>query len=127
MDLELKGKSALVTGSTAGIGFGIARGLARGGGGCIVSGRNEERVNAAVDAIKQKHGSTDIEGFAGDLSLADVATKLTARYSDLDILINNLGIFEPKPFGEITDQEWMHFFEVNVLSGGGLARFFLSP
>src|ERR1700756_4400179 len=125
MDLELSGKSALVTGSTAGIGFAIAQGLAREGARVVVSGRNEERVNAAVDAIKQKHGSTDIEGFAGDLSLADVATKLTARYSDLDILINNLGIFEPKPFVEITDQEWMHFFEVNVLSGVRLARFYL--
>src|SRR6201987_4681670 len=125
MDLHLAGKTALVTGSTAGIGFAIAQGLAREGARGIVSGRNEERVNAAVDAIKQKHGSTDIEGFAGDLSLADVATKLTARYSDLDILINNLGIFEPKPFVEITDQEWMHFFEVNVLSGVRLARFYL--
>jgi NAD(P)-dependent dehydrogenase (short-subunit alcohol dehydrogenase family) len=125
MDLELKGKSALVTGSTAGIGFAIAQGLAREGARVIVSGRNEKRVNAAVDAIKQKHGSTEIEGFAGDLSLADVATKLTALYSDLDILINNLGIFEPKPFVEITDQEWMHFFEVNVLSGVRLARFYL--
>ena len=125
MDLELEGKTALVTGSTAGIGFAIAQGLAREGARVIISGRNEERVNAAVDAIKQKHGSTEIEGFAGDLSLADVATKLTALYSDLDILINNLGIFEPKPFVEITDQEWMHFFEVNVLSGVRLARFYL--
>src|SRR5258708_6813200 len=125
MDLELRGKSALVTGSTAGIGFAIAQGLAREGARVIVSGRNEERVNAAVDAIKQKHGSTEIEGFAGDLSLADVTSKLTALYSDLDILINNLGIFEPKPFVEITDQEWMHFFAVNVLSGVRLARFYL--
>ncbi len=96
MDLELSGKSALVTGSTAGIGFAIARG-----------------------------GSAEIEGFVGDLSLAEVAARLTAVYSELDILINNLGIFEPKPFVEITDQEWMSFFEVNVLSGVRLSRFYL--
>jgi len=125
MDLELNGKSALVTGSTAGIGFAIARGLAREGARVIISGRSEERVNGAIDAIKKKHGSAEVEGFVGDLSLADVAAKLTALYSELDILINNLGIFEPKPFVEITDQEWVHFFEVNVLSGVRLSRFYL--
>jgi NAD(P)-dependent dehydrogenase (short-subunit alcohol dehydrogenase family) len=125
MDLELNGKSALVTGSTAGIGFAVARGLAREGARVIINGRSEERVNKAIDAIKKKHGSAEIEGFAGDLSLADVAAKLTALHSDLDILINNLGIFEPKPFVEITDQEWTHFFEVNVLSGVRLSRFYL--
>src|SRR5258708_8285363 len=104
MDLELRGKTALVTGSTAGIGFAIAQGLAREGARVIISGRNEERVNAAVDAIKQKHGSTEIEGFAGDLSLADVATKLTALYSDLHILLTNLAIFYPNPSINITDQ-----------------------
>jgi NAD(P)-dependent dehydrogenase (short-subunit alcohol dehydrogenase family) len=125
MDLELNGKSALVTGSTAGIGFAIARGLAREGARVIISGRSEERVNGAIDAIKKKHGSAEVEGFVGDLSLADVVAKLTALYSELDILINNLGIFEPKPFVEITDQEWVHFFEVNVLSGVRLSRFYL--
>ena len=125
MDLELSGKSALVTGSTAGIGFAIARGLAREGARVIVNGRSEERVGRAIDAIKKKHGSADIQGFVGDLSSADVAAKLTALHKDLDILINNLGIFEPKPFVEITDQEWTHFFEVNVLSGVRLSRFYL--
>ncbi len=125
MDLELSGKSALVTGSTAGIGFAIARGLAREGARVIITGRTEKRVNAAIDAIKNKHGSAEIEGFVGDLSLAEVAARLTAVYSELDILINNLGIFEPKPFVEITDQEWMRFFEVNVLSGVRLSRFYL--
>jgi NAD(P)-dependent dehydrogenase (short-subunit alcohol dehydrogenase family) len=125
MDLALRGKSALITGSTAGIGFAIAQGLAREGARVIVSGRSEERVNRAIDAIRQKHGSAEVEGFVGDLSLAEVAAKLTARYSELDILINNLGIFEPKPFTEISDEEWLHFFEVNVLSGVRLARFYL--
>src|SRR6266481_4513330 len=125
MDLELSGKSALVTGSTAGIGFAIARGLAREGARVIITGRTEKRVNAAIDAIKNKHGSAEIEGFVGDLSLAEVAARLTSVYSELDILINNLGIFEPKPFVEITDQEWMRFFEVNVLSGVRLSRFYL--
>src|SRR5439155_10977406 len=91
----------------------------------IITGRTEKRVNAAIDAIKKKHGSAEIEGFVGDLSLAEVAARLTAVYSELDILINNLGIFEPKPFVEITDQEWMRFFEVNVLSGVRLSRFYL--
>src|SRR6202023_1404227 len=125
MDLELSGKSALVTGSTAGIGFAIARGLAREGARVIITRRTERRVNAAIDAIKKKHGSAEIEGFVGDLSLAEVAARLTSVYSELDILINNLGIFEPKPFVEITDKEWMRFFEVNVLSGVRLSRFYL--
>ncbi len=125
MDLELSGKLALVTGSSAGIGFAVARGLAREGARVIITGRTEERVNAAIDAIKKKHGSAEIKGFVGDLSLAEVAARLTALYSDLDILINNLGIFEPKPFVEITDQEWMRFFDVNVLSGVRLSRFYL--
>src|SRR4051794_26058840 len=125
MDLELGGKSALVTGSTAGIGFAIAQGLAREGARVIINGRTEERVNAAIDVIKKKYGSAEIEGFVGDLSVADTAARLIALYSELDILINNLGIYEPKPFVEITDQEWVHFFEVNVLSGVRLARFYL--
>jgi NAD(P)-dependent dehydrogenase (short-subunit alcohol dehydrogenase family) len=125
MDLELDGKSALVTGSTAGIGYAIAKGLAREGARVIVNGRSEERVNGAVEAIKKAYPSADIEGFAGDLSLADVSGKLTALYPDLDILINNLGIFEPKPFVEISEQDWVRFFMVNVLSGVRLSRFYL--
>jgi NAD(P)-dependent dehydrogenase (short-subunit alcohol dehydrogenase family) len=125
MDLELNGKLALVTGSTAGIGFAIAKGLAREGARVIISGRSEERVNGAIDAIKRKHGSVQIEGFVGDLGTADAGAKLVALHSELDILVNNLGIFEPKPFAEITDQEWMHFFEVNVLSGIRLSRTYL--
>jgi NAD(P)-dependent dehydrogenase (short-subunit alcohol dehydrogenase family) len=125
MDLELRGKSALVTGSTAGIGFAIVQGLAREGARVIVNGRSEERVNRAIDAIKQKRGSAEVEGFVGDLSRSEVAAKLAERYSELDILINNLGIFEPKPFVKITDEEWLHFFDVNVLSGVRLARFYL--
>jgi NAD(P)-dependent dehydrogenase (short-subunit alcohol dehydrogenase family) len=125
MDLQLSGKLALVTGSTAGIGFAIAKGLAREGTRVIINGRSEDRVNRAIDVIKKQHGSAEIEAFVGDLSLADTAAKLTQLYSELDILINNLGIFEPKPFTEISDQEWMHFFEVNVLSGVRLSRFYL--
>jgi NAD(P)-dependent dehydrogenase (short-subunit alcohol dehydrogenase family) len=125
MDLQLDGKLALVTGSTAGIGFAIARGLAREGARVIVNGRSEERVNGAIDAIKKQYGSTEVEGFVGDLSVAEVAAELTKLYFDLDILINNLGIFEPKPFVEISDQDWTRFFEVNVLSGIRLSRFYL--
>src|ERR1700720_1290519 len=107
MDLELSGKSALVTGSTAGIGFAIARGLAREGARVIITGRTERRGGGAIDAVSKKHGPAKIKVFVGDLSLAEVAARLTSVYSELDIFFNNLGIFDPKPFVEISDQEWI--------------------
>ena len=125
MDLQLNEKLAVVSGSTAGIGFAIAQGLAREGARVIVNGRTEERVNAAVAAIKQKFPEASVEGFAGDLSTADAAGELIKRYPEVEILVNNLAIFEPKPFAEITDDEWRRFFEVNVLSGVRLARGYL--
>jgi NAD(P)-dependent dehydrogenase (short-subunit alcohol dehydrogenase family) len=125
MDLQLGEKSALVSGSTAGIGFAIAQGLAREGARVLINGRTAERVDAAVAAIKKKFPDSLVDGFAGDLSKAEVADELLKRYPEVEILVNNLSIFEPKEFTEITDDDWRRFFEVNVLSGVRLARGYL--
>jgi NAD(P)-dependent dehydrogenase (short-subunit alcohol dehydrogenase family) len=124
MDLQLKGKIALVSGSTAGIGHAIAASLAREGARVIVNGRTSAAVDAAVAAMKSAAGG-DVMGFAGDLSSASVAEKLVQQHPQVDILVNNLGIFEVKPFEEISDDEWKRFFDVNVLSGARLARLYL--
>jgi NAD(P)-dependent dehydrogenase (short-subunit alcohol dehydrogenase family) len=124
MDLELKDKLALVSGSTAGIGFAIAKTLAEEGARVIVNGRSQSAVDDAVAKLKAETSGT-LYGFAGDLSLASVAEALATKYPDVAILINNLGIFEPKPFDDIPDADWVRFFEVNVLSGVRLARLYL--
>jgi NAD(P)-dependent dehydrogenase (short-subunit alcohol dehydrogenase family) len=124
MDLQLTKKLALVSGSTAGIGNAIAESLAREGATVIVNGRTPKSVDAAVTAMKADTGG-DVLGFAGDLSSASVADQLVVQYPQVEILINNLGIFEVRPFEEITDEEWRRFFEVNVLSGVRLARLYL--
>lgn len=120
MDLGLKGKRALVTGSTAGIGFAIAKLLAKEGASVYVNGRTEERVKKAVGEIEGT-----VEGVAADLTTADGAKKLFERVPQVDILVNNLGIFEAKPFLEIEDSEWTRFFEANVLSGIRVTRYYL--
>jgi NAD(P)-dependent dehydrogenase (short-subunit alcohol dehydrogenase family) len=124
MDLQLRGKIALISGSTAGIGHAIATSLAREGARVIVNGRTSAAVDAAVAAMKSAAGG-DVQGFAGDLSSASVAEKLVQQHPQVDILVNNLGIFEVKPFEEISDDEWKRFFDVNVLSGARLARLYL--
>jgi NAD(P)-dependent dehydrogenase (short-subunit alcohol dehydrogenase family) len=124
MDLQLTKKTALITGSTAGIGNAIATSLAREGAQVIVTGRTPAAVAAAVVAMKSATGG-DVVGFAGDLSQASVAEKLVVKHPHVDVLVNNLGIFEVKPFEQITDQEWLRFFDVNVLSGARLARLYL--
>jgi NAD(P)-dependent dehydrogenase (short-subunit alcohol dehydrogenase family) len=116
MDLLLNGKLALVTGSTAGIGFAIAEGLAREGCTVIVNGRSEARAAKAVEDIRQKVPQAKVEAFVGDPSILEVSEALKSRHPDLDILVNSLGIFNPQPFEEISDDEWRRFFEVNVLS-----------
>ena len=121
MDLDLKGRRALVTGSTAGIGHAIATSLAREGARVIVTGRTEAAVAKAVADMKAASGG-DVVGFAGDLGTVVAAEDVVGRYSDIEILINNLGIFQPKPFDQISDAEWRQFFEVNILSGVRLAR-----
>lgn len=124
MDLQLRGKIALVSGSTAGIGNAIATSLAREGARVIVNGRTPAAVDAAVAAMKSAAGG-DVMGFAGDLSSASVAEKLLQSHPQVDILVNNLGIFEVKAFEDITDADWLRFFDVNVLSGARLARLYL--
>jgi NAD(P)-dependent dehydrogenase (short-subunit alcohol dehydrogenase family) len=126
MDLQLKGKRALVTGSTAGIGYAIAAALAREGAEVVVNGRTQEGVATAVAKLKAETGGA-IVGFAGDLggAPAPAAEALARAHPEIDILVNNLGIFEPKPFEEIPDVDWLRFFEVNVVSGARLARLYL--
>lgn len=124
MDLLLKGKLALVSGSTAGIGLAIAETLAREGARVIVNGRTQSAVDKTVTMLKSTTGGS-VEGFAGDLSSAALANGLAKQFPNVEILINNLGIFEPKPFEEIPDADWLRFFELNVLSGVRLTRQFL--
>ncbi|MES2099425.1 MAG: SDR family oxidoreductase [Pseudomonadota bacterium] len=121
MDLKLNGKLALVSGSTAGIGHAIAAALAAEGARVIVNGRSQASVDAAVAQINAADGG-EVLGFAGDLSTRAAAEALVARFPNIEILVNNLGIFEPKPFEDIPDEDWMRFFDVNVLSGVRLAR-----
>ncbi|MDY0746358.1 SDR family oxidoreductase [Paucibacter sp. R3-3] len=124
MDLQLKGKLALVSGSTAGIGYAIASTLARDGARVIINGRTQAAVDDAARRMREETGGT-IEAYAGDLSRADAAEEVVRRHPGIDILVNNLGIFEPKLFEDIPDEDWMRFFDVNVLSGVRLARLVL--
>jgi len=125
MNLQLKDKTAFVSGSTKGIGLAIAIGLAREGARVIVNGRSEKAVLEAKQQIQQAEPSAKIETFAGDLSTEAAADTLFQLHPTVDILVNNLGIFEPKPFAEISDADWRRFFEVNVLSGVRLSRAYL--
>jgi len=125
MDLELDGKRALVTGSTAGIGYAIAEALAREGGDVIVNGRTEERVEQAIKSIVTSHPQAKVQGLAADLGNADGVRAAVQRCPEVDILVNNLGIFEPKPFEQIPDEDWFRIFEVNVMSGVRLSRSYL--
>jgi NAD(P)-dependent dehydrogenase (short-subunit alcohol dehydrogenase family) len=126
MDLQLSDKFALVSGSTKGIGLAIATGLAREGAKVIVNGRSEKSVAEAFTKIRQTVPVAKLEGFVGDLSDAAIVDKLVKQFPAVDILVNNLGIFEPKPFEQIPDEDWRRFFEVNVLSGVRLSRSYLA-
>lgn len=121
MDLKLRGKRALVTGSTKGIGFAIAQGLAREGADVVINGRQDVAVRDSVASIVKETGA-EITGIAADLGTRAGIELLLARVGRVDILVNNLGIFEPKPFLEIEDADWFRFFEVNVMSGVRLSR-----
>jgi NAD(P)-dependent dehydrogenase (short-subunit alcohol dehydrogenase family) len=126
MDLQLNDKLALISGSTKGIGFATALTLAGEGARVIVNGRTESAVKKAAAEIRSRHASAKVEEFAGDLSSVEAAKAVAQRFPNLDILVNNLGIFEPKPFEEISDEDWRRFFNVNVLSGVRLSRIYLS-
>jgi NAD(P)-dependent dehydrogenase (short-subunit alcohol dehydrogenase family) len=125
MDLQLVNKNAVVTGSTAGIGFAIAEALAREGASVVVNGRTEQRVNEAIGKLRAANLRGTVEGVAADVGTLEGTNKLTRRFPDADILVNNAGIFEVKPFEQIDDDDWRRFFEVNVLSGVRLSRHYL--
>jgi NAD(P)-dependent dehydrogenase (short-subunit alcohol dehydrogenase family) len=125
MDLKLVNKTALVTGSTAGIGLAIAQSLAREGAQVWVNGRTQQRVDAAIAAIRKQSPSAKVEGIAADFSSSAGAEAVTAKLPAVDVLVNNVGIFDVKPFAEIPDAEWLRFFEVNVMSGVRLSRHYL--
>lgn len=125
MELGLSNKRALVTGSTAGIGFATAFALAREGAQVIVNGRTQTRVASAVEQLKTVPGA-QVSGIAADLATSAGCSAVTDAHPDVDVLVNNMGIFEPKPFAAITDADWLHFFEANVLSGVRLARHYVA-
>lgn len=125
MKLELEGKRALVSGSTAGIGWAIAAGLAAEGADVVLNGRTEERVRAAVRRVRERHPGARVRGIAADLGTAEGCARVVREVPELDVLVNNLGIFAAVPFQDIADADWMRFFEVNVLSGVRLARAYL--
>lgn len=122
MDLQLKGKTALVTGSTLGIGFAIAKSLLKEGAKVFINGRTEERVNQAISRLKNEVPDADVQGAIADFAKFEDINALLKQVPAVDILVNNLGIFEPKAFTEITDEDWLRFYEINVLSGVRLAR-----
>jgi NAD(P)-dependent dehydrogenase (short-subunit alcohol dehydrogenase family) len=124
MDLKLNDKLALVSGSTAGIGYAIAESLAREGARVIVNGRSQASVEATLARLRETLRGT-VYGFVGDLSTPEAADKVAQGYPDVEILVNNLGIYELMPFEDISDADWLRFFEVNVLSGVRLSRLFL--
>lgn len=125
MDLELIGKRALITGSSAGIGLAIATALAREGAAVIVNGRTKDRVTRAITRLLQGLPSAEVNGLVADLGTSDGCREAATRYPNVDILVNNVGIFEPKPFEQIPDEDWLRLFEVNVLSGIRLSRHYL--
>jgi NAD(P)-dependent dehydrogenase (short-subunit alcohol dehydrogenase family) len=125
MDLGLKNKIAVVSGSTAGIGLAIATTLAVEGARVVVNGRTEARVTAALDKIHQRVTNAELLGVAADLGTSSGVDAFLKQVVEADILVNNLGIFETKPFAEIPDADWLRFFEVNVLSGVRLTRKYL--
>src|ERR1700744_2799035 len=125
MKIDLSGKTALVTGSTAGIGHAIAKGLAATGAAVVVNGRTRAKVDAAVAAIAKAVPGGKVRGVAADVSTAAGCKSLVAALPEVDILINNAGIFEPKDFVDIPDEDWSRFFEVNVMSGVRLSRAYL--
>jgi NAD(P)-dependent dehydrogenase (short-subunit alcohol dehydrogenase family) len=122
MNIDLTGKTALVTGSTEGIGRAIAKGLAASGAEVIINGRKQDKVDAAVAKLAGEVSRGMVRGIAGDVGTAEGCAALVKSVGEVDILINNAGIFEPKPFLEISDADWLRFYEVNVMSGVRLSR-----
>ena len=122
MDLGLKNRVVLVTGSTQGIGWAAARRFAEEGARVLINGRTEARVAQAVERLETELPDADVRGVAGDLATANGARQVTDVFPEVDVLVNNAGIFEPKPFIDIPDEDWLRFFETNVMSGVRLSR-----
>jgi NAD(P)-dependent dehydrogenase (short-subunit alcohol dehydrogenase family) len=125
MIIDLTGRKAVVTGSTAGIGRAIAEGLARAGAAVVINGRGEQRVTAALREMRGLFPAADITGFAGDLATEEGGGAFTRQAANADILVNNLGTAKPKPFLELTDGDWRDLFEINVMSGVRMTRHYL--
>jgi len=125
VNLKLENKTALVTGSTAGIGFAIARSLAAEGARVIVNSRTEARVSEAIATIRRSHPNAKLESCVADLANAEAAIDAARQFSSIDILVNNLGVYEPKPFEQISDDDWRAIIEVNFMSGVRLSRHYL--
>jgi NAD(P)-dependent dehydrogenase (short-subunit alcohol dehydrogenase family) len=125
MKIDLSGKAALVTGSTAGIGYGIAKGLAAAGASVVINGRGQGKVDAAVEKLTAEVSGNKVRGIAADLATAAGCTSLVAALPDVDILINNTGIYGGKDFFDISDEDWTEIFETNVMSGVRLSRAYM--
>ena len=126
MKIDLSGRIAVVTGSTGGIGYAIATGLADAGATVVLNGRTAERVQTAVASLQKQVPGARIQGVAADLATAEGVARFTAEVPSADILVNNMGIFEPKPFADISDADWQRFFDTNVMSGVRMSRAYLS-
>ena len=126
MNLDLTGKTALVSGSTGGIGYAIADGLAGQGATVWINGRTQQRVDTAMSRLRETHAGDRIHGVAADLGTAAGAARVTAALPHADILVNNVGIFELRPFEEIDDDDWLRFFQTNVMSGVRLTRHYVA-
>jgi NAD(P)-dependent dehydrogenase (short-subunit alcohol dehydrogenase family) len=122
MKIDLTGKNAIVTGSTHGIGYGIAKGLAAAGAAVVVNGRSRKAVNEAITRLKAEVPESDVQGVAADLGSAEGCGALVEAAPSADVLVNNLGIFGPHDFFDIPDEEWQRFFTINVMSGVRLSR-----
>lgn len=122
MNLHLSSKTAFISGSTQGIGFAIAKKLLGEGARVIINGRLESKVNTAVEKLQEAIPGAVVSGIAADFGSADQINQLISQLPEIDILINNVGIFELKDFEDITDPDWFRFFEINVMSGVRLSR-----
>lgn len=125
MDLQLQNKTAFISGSTAGIGFAIAKSLLQEGAKVIINGRTQQGVDKAINELKALIVNAEVTGICADFSKEEEVRQLIEQLPNIDILVNNAGIFEPKPFEQIPDEDWFRFFEVNVMSGVRLSRQFL--